>query len=72
MTAIINVGDTIRTPNIIHGSASENIVGQITAVGDSVGDYREENYKTYFEIWNEDYKLQSKHKNIETSLLTLD
>ena len=37
-----------RTPNITHGSASENYVGQVTAVGDEVTDYKKENYKTDF------------------------
>ena len=30
-------------------------------------DYRKENNKTDFEIWNENSKLQSKRKNIEMS-----
>ena len=54
------------TPNITHGSASEHAVGKGKAVGDAVRDYREENYKTDFEIWNKNPKLQSEHKNIKT------
>ena len=30
-------------------------------------DYSEEKYKTYFEIWMENYKLQFKRENIERS-----
>ena len=56
-----------RTPNITHGSSSENYVGQGIEVGYAVGDYREENNKIYFEIWNKNSKLQSKPKNIEMS-----
>ena len=37
-----------------------------------MADYRKENYKTDFEIWMENSKLQSKHKNIETSRPPLD
>ena len=39
-----------RTPNITHGSASNRAVGQGTEVGDTVGDYREESFKTDFEV----------------------
>ena len=56
----------IRTPNITHWSASKYAVGQGTAVGDTVADYRKENYKTDFEIWNKNSKLQSERENIET------
>ena len=35
-------------------------------------DYIKENYKTDFEIWNENSKLQSARKNIETSRPHLD
>ena len=38
------------TSNITHGIAFEHAVGQVTSVGDAVGEYREENYKTDFEI----------------------
>ena len=34
-------------------------------------DYRKENYKTDFEIWNKNSKLQSEYGNIETSRLPL-
>ena len=59
-------------PNITHGSASENDVGQVTVVEESVSDYIKENYKTDFEIWNKISKLQSERENIETSLPPLD
>ena len=61
-----------RTPNNTHGSASENVVGKGTLVGAAVGDYREENYKTDFEIWSKISKLQSEPKNIEMSRPPLD
>ena len=35
-------------------------------------DYKKENYKTYFEIWNENSKLHSERENNETSQPTLD
>ena len=41
---------TISTPNITHGGASNHYVGEVTEVRISGGDYREENYKTDFEI----------------------
>ena len=53
-----------RTPNITHGSASEHAVGEWTVVVDAVEDYIEESYKTDFEIWDKNSKLQSEHKNI--------
>ena len=62
----------IMTPNITHTSASECDLGQGIAVVDTVGDYREETYKTDFEIWNKNPKLQSEHKHIETSQPLLD
>ena len=67
--SIILIPDTriISTPNITHRSVSEHAVGKVTAIGDAVGYYREENYKAGFEIWNENSKLQSKPKNIEMS-----
>ena len=61
-----------RTTNTTHDSASENVVGQGTAVGESVGDYGEENYKTDFEIAHENSKLQSERKIIELSPPPLD
>ena len=48
------------TPNITDWSASENSVGQGTAVGDAVADYRKENYKT-------DYKIRKKIINFKVS-----
>ena len=42
------------------------------AVGYIVADYRKENYKTDFEIWNKNYKIQSERENIEMSRPTLD
>ena len=56
-----------RTPNNTHGSASEHVVGQGTAVGAAVVDYREENYKTDFDIAHENSKFQSECENIELS-----
>ena len=53
-----------RTPNTTHGRASEYVVRKLTVVVSSVGDYREENYKTYFEIAHANFKLQSERKNI--------
>ena len=55
-----------RSPNITHESTYVNAVGKGKAVGDKVGYHREENYKTDFEIWNENSKLQSERENIET------
>ena len=37
-----------------------------------MADYRKENFKTDFQIWNKDSKLQSEHKNIEISQPPLD
>ena len=62
----------IRKPNITHGSAYKNAVVQRISVRDTVVYYREENYKTDSEIWNEDSKLQFEQENIETSRPPLD
>ena len=43
-----------------------------TAVEDAVAEYRKKNYKTDFEIWNKNFKLQSEFKNTETSQASLD
>ena len=45
---------------------------QGTVVGEVVGDYREENYKTNFEIAHKNSKLQRERKNIGFSQPTLD
>ena len=60
-----------KRPNINHRSASENAV-EGALIRYAVADYRKENYKTDFEIWNENSKLQSEHKNIEMSQPPLD
>ena len=39
-----------RTPNTTHGKASEHGLGQVTLVGESVGDYKEENYKLILKL----------------------
>ena len=62
---ILDTNAIINTPNNIHGSASEHVVGQGTAVGAAVVDYREENYKTDFDIAHENSKFQSECENIE-------
>ena len=57
-------------PCVIHWSAVDHAVGQSVSVGDAVGeksDYCEEKYKTDFEIWMENSKLQFGCKNIEWS-----
>ena len=54
-----------RTPNITHRSAYNHALGKETAVGYIVSYSREKNYKTDFETWNKDSKLQSQRKNIE-------
>ena len=54
-----------RTQDTNYGSAYSNVVGQGTALGEAVGDYREENYKTGFEIWHKNSKLQRKRTDIE-------
>ena len=64
---ILDTNAIINTPNNIHGSASEHVVGQRTSVGASVGDYRRENYKTDFEILHKNSKLQSERKSILTT-----
>ena len=69
---IPDTSDIIRTINTCHGSASGNVVGQRTVIGEAMGCYRKENYKKYFEIARQDYQLQSKRKNIETSQPPLD
>ena len=59
-----------RSPDVTHWRASDHTVGQEVAVGDAVGeksDYCEEKYKTDFEIWMENSKLQFGCKNIEWS-----
>ena len=60
-----------RNLNTTHWSGSDYDVGKVTAVGDTVVDYRKENYKTDFEIWNKNYKIQSERENIEMSRPTL-
>ena len=60
-----------RNLNTTHWSGSDYDVGKVTAVGDTVVDYRKENYKTDFEIWNKNSKLQNERKNIKTSRPTL-
>ena len=57
-------------PYVTHWSAADHGVGKGAAVGDAVekkSDYRKENYKTDFEIWIENSKLQFRRKNIERS-----
>ena len=61
-----------RTPNTTHRSAHWHVVGQITEVGLAVGDYREENYKTYFGIAHKNSNLCKERKNIELSRPPLD
>ena len=56
-----------RTYNTTHERASENSLGQVTSFGAEVVYYREENYKTYFEISHKNSKLQNDCKNIELS-----
>ena len=56
------------SPDVTHWSTIDHAVGKGAAFEDSVGyklDYSEENYKTDFEIWMENSKLQFKHKNVE-------
>ena len=60
------------TPNITYWSASDHAVQKVTAAGDSVADYRKENYKNDFEIWNKSSILQSECKNIYYSPPNLD
>ena len=55
------------TPNITHWSIYEDALVQLTVVGDTVADYRKENYKFDFEVWDKNYKPQSECKNIEMS-----
>ena len=65
----------IGSPDINHWITADHAVGQISAVGDAVGkksDYSEENYKTDFEIWMENYKLQFDRENVERSRLLLE
>ena len=57
----------IRIPNITHVSPSRHDLGKGDEVGYSVEECIKENYKTDFEIWNKNSKLQSKRENIETS-----
>ena len=61
-----------RTTNTTHPSSSDNDVGQVTEVGDATELYIKENYKTDFEIWNENSKLQVERENIEMSRPPLD
>ena len=61
-----------RTYNTTHERASENSLGQVTSFGAEVVYYREENYKTYFEISHKNSKLQNDCKNIELSWPFLD
>ena len=46
-------------------SASGNSIGKGIEVGDAVGDYREEDHKNDFKVWNKDSKLQSEQENIK-------
>ena len=58
----------IRSRDITHWSGTDHAVGQGVLVVEAVddkSDYSEENYKTDFEIWMENSKLQFKHKNVE-------
>ena len=61
---------TTMSPDITHWRAAKHYVGYGSEVGDVVydkSDYSEENYKTDFEIWIENFKLQFERKNIERS-----
>ena len=54
-----------RSSYVTHWSASDNYVAQNAAVGDAVetkSDYSKENYKTDFEIWRVNNKIQFKRK----------
>ena len=65
---------TVAT-DVTHWSTADNDTGQGAAVADAVGDksdYSEENYKTGFEIWMENSKLQFERENNERSLPPLD
>ena len=58
------------TSDASHLSAADHSVGKNTTVGNSVGAksyYSEANYKTDFEIWRENHKLQFERKNIQRS-----
>ena len=58
------------SPNITHLIVVYNSIGQKASAGEVVGeksDHIKENYKTDFEIWIENSKLQFRRKNIERS-----
>ena len=58
------------SPNITHLIVVDNSIGQKASAGEVVGeksDHIKENYKTDFEIWIENSKLQFRRKNIERS-----
>ena len=60
----------ISFPDVTHWSMEGSALGKGAAVGDDVvdkSDYSEENNKTDFEIWMENYKLQFESENIERS-----
>ena len=44
---------------ITHHGVCEHVVRQVAEVGDAVTDYRKVNYKTDYEIWNENSKLHN-------------
>ena len=71
-SACIWISDTRirRSTDIIHWRAAYHAVGKRQVVGYAVGDksyYSEEKYKTGFEIWMKNFKLQFEDKDIERS-----